>query len=249
MKRRLIILILFIICTLFVLCLLFSWGIALTVGLLIIGTIGYLEKIINIEIPKILRILLLSIFISLSVGNLIYSKYKENSINFKLQEANEEGKKLRQELQNQKEEDINNKRQISDLKMKTSSQEERQDVIQEYSEVASWNFQGSLEIGSGVAVSSPVSNWTNNFVKEKDGQISWQCSSDALVNYKRITNKYPKYPFPYYLITLCLKNANDPSWKIYARKGLDICNKTTMVPKHSPSHDDVLKRLKELLKK
>jgi hypothetical protein len=137
----------------------------------------------------------------------------------------------------------------TDLEIRTSEQQEHQKIIKEFSVVASWNHKGETESGGGVNFSGPLSGWLNKFVTEQNGGISWQCNQIALDNYKKIIEKYPKYPFPYLYIALCLKKAQDPSWKDYATKGLEIFKKTTMVPQHTPSHESGLKMIKEALEK
>jgi hypothetical protein len=119
--------------------------------------------------------------------------------------------------------------------------------LKDYGEVATWNFHGSKIVGSGVAVSSPVGNWRKDFVKEEDGRLSWKCNQDAINQYKLTTEKHINYPFPYYLLAVCLKNVGDNSWRTFAQKGISILEHTTKVSGHDPGHDDALGRLKSLV--
>lgn len=135
---------------------------------------------------------------------------------------------------------------IAQLEKELSEQKRQQEIIKEYSDVARINFDGRIELG-GISTGSAVSGWKKDFVKDKDGKMTAKCSPDAFGQYKETINKYPKYPFPYFLIAMCLKGQHDPAWRDYAKVGIGILEKTTMVPIHSPSHDDVLKRLNDML--
>ncbi len=56
----------------------------LSIGLLVLGTIGYFEKIFNLHIPRRLCTVFLIIYISLYITNIIYSHHKENNAKQKL---------------------------------------------------------------------------------------------------------------------------------------------------------------------
>lgn len=133
------------------------------------------------------------------------------------------------------------------LKARTLKLDDEIQSVKQYSDVASWGFWGDIETGGGVNFSSPVSRWTEKYVSEQGGNVSWQCNSDALMHYKGIIDKYPKYPFPYVLLSLCLKKADDPSWRKYANEGYEILTKTTSIAKHAPSHDQALEMLKKAM--
>ena len=76
MKR--IILIIVIICALFALGIFVSWWLALSIGLIILGTLGYVESIFNIKWPRKWSLLFLFLFILLSAGNIIRSNHSED---------------------------------------------------------------------------------------------------------------------------------------------------------------------------
>lgn len=117
----------------------------------------------------------------------------------------------------------------------------------EYSEVATWRFDGGKSVGSGVAVSGPVGNWHQGYVNKHGEKISWNCHEEALDHYKTVIEKHPRYPFPYYMLAACLTNQGDDSWEIYANAGISILEHTTNIPGHDPDHDDVLKRLRAMI--
>jgi uncharacterized membrane protein len=77
MKKCLIIVIVFVFCGLFAVSFIFSWRLALSIGLIILGSLGFLEKIFKIKWGMSLTILFLVLFVALSVVQAIYSHYKE----------------------------------------------------------------------------------------------------------------------------------------------------------------------------
>ena len=81
MKKYLLVLIFFVICVLSLLFFVLSWWWALTVGLIILGTLGYIEKILNTNWPKNWKIFFLILFVTLSIGQATYSRYKERVTN------------------------------------------------------------------------------------------------------------------------------------------------------------------------
>lgn len=141
-------------------------------------------------------------------------------------------------------EDFKNKRQFSDIKMKTSEQQLKIDIVQEFTEVASWGPGGGIDLGGGTGVAGPLGNQLNKDIAYHGEMLIWQCDSGALNDYKRIIKQYPNYPFPYLYVGECLKRTQDPSWKSYALKGIELFTKTTSIPKHSVTHDGGLKWLK-----
>ena len=56
-----------------------AWWLTLSIGLLILGALGYVERITGNEWPKKWRILLLVLFMILSLGNIIVARYKQQA--------------------------------------------------------------------------------------------------------------------------------------------------------------------------
>lgn len=132
------------------------------------------------------------------------------------------------------------------LDKKSSKLEEQLSNYYTYAEVATWNLLGGKMAGFGVDVNSPVSGWTKGYTRGDGSQLEWKCDSSAIVHYKRIIEKQPLYPFPYYVLAICLKRLGDESWKKYAKDEMNILEKTTTIPGHAPEHDAVLKSIKGL---
>lgn len=79
MKKYSIILTIVIICALFALGIFVSWWVAFSIGLVILGTLGHVERIFNIKWSRKWSILFLLLFILFSAGNIIRSKHSEDA--------------------------------------------------------------------------------------------------------------------------------------------------------------------------
>jgi hypothetical protein len=119
MKRHSIILIIAIVSALLALCVFVPWWLAFPLGLLILGTLAYVERIFEIKWPKKLIILFFLLFIIFSSGNIIKSKRSEDANEITKQEIStlsKEKEDLRKDLKQAKENTEASKEQITDLK-------------------------------------------------------------------------------------------------------------------------------------
>jgi hypothetical protein len=138
----------------------------------------------------------------------------------------------------------NQKKEIAGLKNKLAEMENQMDA----QEVATWTFEGQMRLWNGQFIDGPVAGWIDSYKEEKTGEASqWSCASEAIFHYREIMEGYPKYPFPYYVLSQCLKTQGETSWKGYANKGLVILKKTTKIPGHVQDHDRILGELQNLL--
>jgi hypothetical protein len=62
-----------------------------SVGLIILVTLGYIERILGIQLTRKMRIFLLVLFILLSAGNAIYSYYKDRNLHDQITDLSEYG--------------------------------------------------------------------------------------------------------------------------------------------------------------
>jgi cell division protein FtsL len=263
------------ICLLFILSLLFSRWIALTIGLIILGAFGYIEKIFNTEITKRIRITLLSIFIILSAGNIFYAYYKEYNTNQKVQQAKEAAEiakkqvvdlskkeqHLRQKLYevenansiaqshiaNLIEKDRNLHQQLEEAENSAKAAKKQINDLSDYGEVATYTFDGYQQSGLFLSPFTPVSKWAYGYLTVSNNNYLFNCNPDAMKHYKEIINKYPKFPFPYLALSGCLLKNQDPSWKKYAMKAKSILEITTIIPLHCEAHDGWLKQVNKIL--
>jgi energy-coupling factor transporter transmembrane protein EcfT len=258
MKR--IILITVIICALLAVGIFVSWWLAFSIGLVILGTLGHVERIFKIKWSKKWTIFLLILFLLLSgayittsftrsrhsEGQIVSLSKKESGLRKDLKQAEndlavakehvasliEKERELRQKLQEAEEVASITKEQIADLS--------------EYGEVATYTFSGYQESGKFVSP-TPVSNWAEGYLTVSNNNYLFKCSHDAIEYYKELINKYPKFPFPYLALSACLLNNRDPSWKQYAMKAQSILKKTTKVSLHCKAHDGWLEQVNKIL--
>ena len=103
-------------------------------------------------------------------------------------------------------------------------------------------------LGGGRSVGG-VGNWGARFVlTADDGDISWKCGHDARKHYERTIAKHPKFPFPYYMLAVCLLDEDEERWRTVAEAGLHVAERTTGVARHDPAHDEVLNKFRILLR-
>ncbi len=256
------------VCTVIASGLLVSWWVALAVGLLFLGSVGYVEKIFNVEVPKKPRILFLVIFVFLSLGSLIYSQYKEKvgekasrASKGQIADLTKKESDLRHKIQ-QNEGDLESaKRQIADLTEKNDhlqqQSKEAQDAaavakaetkaFAEYGKVATYTFNGLQQSGQFLSPFTPVSKWTEGYLTVRNNKYWFKCTPDSIRHYQDLINESPKFPFPYLALSQCLLRIGDSSWGKYASKAQAILRKTTKIPLHSKDHDGWLEQVTKLL--
>ncbi len=119
------------------------------------------------------------------------------------------------------------------------------DAVKQYSDVATMDMIGKNFIGHGVIVSP--TEITGIMAGALEGN-QFATTTGAEKKYREVAEKFPTFPFSYFLISRCLRARDDPSWKDYAHVALDILEKTTTIAGHHQDHDKVLRILQlELL--
>jgi hypothetical protein len=119
----------------------------------------------------------------------------------------------------------------------------------EYQDVAHYSAAGNKS-GSVIGVPmkrTPINNWDKGFMTREDGHPIWKCADGARDACEVVMKRMPTYPFSYYVMALCKREENDPSWKNDARQALLILKKTTALKDHHPDHDRVLTDVRKLL--
>jgi tetratricopeptide (TPR) repeat protein len=246
---------------LFIFTFLLSKWTALTIGLLILGAIGYCEKIFDIEITKKIRITLLIIFITLSICNIFYSSFKEYNASQKIQQANDaaeiakkragdlsEKQKIAQiEIANLNKKDQELHQQLGEAEKSVKTAKKQINDLSDYGEVATYTFDGCQQSGQWLSPFTPVNKWAQGYLTVTDNKYPFKCNPDAMKYYQEIINKYPKFPFPYLALSGCLLKNQDPSWRKYAMKAKSILEITTKIPLHCNDHDRWLKQVNKIL--
>jgi hypothetical protein len=123
-------------------------------------------------------------------------------------------------------------------------------ALKEYSTIAQLDAVGNppgYGPGSDIKFNSELTDLLRYTYTVKDSQYYMNRTPEAESTYKIVIEKYPKFPFGYYFLVLCLREKKDESWKEYAKKGIEILEITTSIDRHNPNHDEILRKLKVYL--
>jgi len=131
----------------------------------------------------------------------------------------------------------------------TKELESKINIFNEYSEVAKLNCIGLPPIRAvePIKISSAISTILEGTFKYENDVYTFFCDLDNEAKYRKVINEHPKFPFSYCYLANCLRNKNDESWKDYARKGLGILKKTTIIEGHHKNHNEALQKISKLL--
>jgi uncharacterized protein YoxC len=120
--------------------------------------------------------------------------------------------------------------------------------IKDYSEISKMDFSGSpYNLAPPLQYSSTLIRMFEGCYEKKENAYYPRCGDEVEETYKKVIEKFPKFPFSYYGLALCLKDKGDKSWKTYAEKAINIFKKTTSIDGHNEQHDEALRRLQNLL--
>jgi hypothetical protein len=119
----------------------------------------------------------------------------------------------------------------------------------EYQDIATYSATGnkSAKVNGVPIVTTPIVDWSKDFVERQDDKIDATCSSLAIKKCESVIQKLPSYPFGYYFLALCQKQNHNPEWKQNALKAKLILDNTTRIPGHHPDHDWVLTDVTRML--
>lgn len=139
---------------------------------------------------------------------------------------------------------------LSQLVKKIRDMEDTVDAIKNYSDVSQLDFAGfPYNVSPPLTYSSKLTEMLKGcYVKKEDGYYP-NCGVEVEEKYKKVIESFPKFPFSYYGLALCLEEKGDKSWKVYAEKAVEIFKKTTSISGHNVNHDQCLKILQDLLNK
>jgi hypothetical protein len=150
---------------------------------------------------------------------------------------------LQAQIQNYQESIEQKDQRISELEDTTNS-------ILEYSEVARLDALGNppgLGPGSDISINNELTKLLKDTYVFKDGQIRMSRSAESESKYRQLIQKYPKFPFGYYFVALCLRDNRNEEWRSYAIKAVEILEQTVKLDGHNKNHDEVLARLNRWL--
>jgi hypothetical protein len=116
-------------------------------------------------------------------------------------------------------------------------------ALRDYSDIASLNALGKPYEDGDVIFNTPISIILESTWERKDGNLVMRRDEEAEKKYREVIRKFPKFPFAYYFVALCLRDKGDESWRKYAQDAVKILEITTTISGHNNHHDEVLQRL------
>lgn len=150
---------------------------------------------------------------------------------------------LQTQVENYQESDEKKDQRIAELEDTTNS-------ILEYSEVARLDAVGNppgLGPDSDISMNTELVNLLKDTYVLRDGRFHMSRSTESEAKYRQVIEKYPKFPFGYYFVVLCLKDKGNDEWKTYAKKAVEILEQTVKIDGHNKGNDEVLAKLKHWL--
>lgn len=105
-----------------------------------------------------------------------------------------------------------------------------------------------FNVGKGIQYDSPLSTALRDLYIIKGAEVHFKLGEQYEVQYRRIIEQFPRFPFAYFALAESLKRRGDPNWRTYAEQASGILEKTTMIEGHKRSHDGALLKLAEYLK-
>lgn len=124
--------------------------------------------------------------------------------------------------------------------------------VRDYSYFATFDFKGNNILVSNQHEKAYLTITTELYLlmhqilifeDEKSAFSNFKIKQDnkTLVLINTVINRYPNYPFGYYVKYLWLKSNNQKSWIDFAKQAKSIFEVTTKISGHSIDHDDALK--------
>ncbi len=220
-----------------------KWWLAVSVGLLILGALPYVERILNVKWSKKWSILFFALFIFFSGWNIIRSCQTEGTIDT----LKKETKTQEKQIANLTEENEGRRKEVEQAKNDAAAAKAELADLSEYGEVATYTFNGYQKSGQFLSPFTPVSKWTEGYLIIREKEYLFNCNQDSINYYKSLIKKYPKFPFPYIALSRCLLGEKDSSWRQCVIKAQSILRKTTKIPLHSKEHDLWLEQVNKML--
>jgi hypothetical protein len=121
----------------------------------------------------------------------------------------------------------------------TRERDQQIEALKDYSQIARYDVFGTTGLAAPpLKETTDISPLLEGVVTAKDGKAVADCEDASLAKFKTVIERFPRYPFGYYWMAVCLRVKNDPGWKDYASQALTILQKTTILNGHHSHHDE-----------
>jgi hypothetical protein len=118
-------------------------------------------------------------------------------------------------------------------------------IDEEYSDSAKLNVSGGEHnVMPPMIEKGDIADAMRPGVSMGEGHYDIKCDPAAIAAFKKTATAFPKFPFSFYALTDCLRQAGDDHWRSYARTAIGIFEKTTTVAGHNGNHDQALANLR-----
>lgn len=122
--------------------------------------------------------------------------------------------------------------------------EETARTIRDYADMAGLDAFGlDLNPGEGILYSTTISNVVKPFWVKVGDRWHPRADPEAEKAWRTAIERFPRFPFGYYCLAMCLKARNDPEWKSVADKAVVLFKHTTKIAGHKNEHDQALQDL------
>lgn len=120
----------------------------------------------------------------------------------------------------------------------------QREIDKEYSDYAKLNVSGGeFNARPPMIENGDIPDSMRPGISMGEGHYDIKCDPDAIAAFKKTAATFPKFPFSFYALTECLRKAGDDNWRSYARRGIQIFEKTTTIAGHNGNHDQALANL------
>ena len=213
-----------------------------TIVLLLLGCIGFVEKVCKIDWSRKVWMSLLAVFIIATALQVLIANTDANASarrsedqTAKVQAMERDSAVMAEQLAKQR----------AELDVANSQVEN----IRRFTEVAKLNASGSLTRGGDISFESDLTRLLQPIVTIDENTIRVRKDSEAEAIYKNVVAKFPDFPFGHYYLAISLRERAAIDWTAHAETAMALFQETTRVVGHNSEHDDGLRRVKKLLEK
>lgn len=122
------------------------------------------------------------------------------------------------------------------------------EIMRDYSDMARLNAFGKPYEDGDIIFNTPTSSMLEGTYRRNGDKYVIRHDQDAELVFRSVIARFPRFPFAYYFLALCLKDKDEPNWKLPAQQAVELLQKTTQIAGHDAAHDEVLAKLGLLLR-
>jgi len=114
-------------------------------------------------------------------------------------------------------------------------------TIKEFYHVAQLDPYGKTVVTDGsIRLTTGISRIMEPTIENKDGTTYFKCDEESVGRYKETIEKFPRFPFSYYGMAICLLQKRNDKWRDYANQAVNIFKRTVEIEGHKDVHGQAL---------